>query len=124
MQIVSKISLAFVEWQNARGTTSEITAKNNYWRLRKLVKKKIDERQTEYWDAVCEGIEKPIKLNDLATTFAAIRRLRGLTVYNDEESISTIFLMYPSNLDQDLMNNIEEKRQNIFPTIQEIKTAF
>lgn len=77
LKIVDKKSLVFVEWQNARGTPTELARKNKYRRLRKLVKTKIDERQIEYWDEVCEQIEKAVKLNDPATAFGIIRRLRG-----------------------------------------------
>ncbi|CAF4748714.1 unnamed protein product, partial [Rotaria socialis] len=36
-----------------------------------------EQRQVEYWDEVCEDIEKSIKNKDPATAFSIIRRLRG-----------------------------------------------
>ena len=35
------------------------------------------QRQVEYWDEVCESIEKSMKNNDPTTAFSNIRRLKG-----------------------------------------------
>ncbi|CAM4769447.1 unnamed protein product [Rotaria magnacalcarata] len=69
--------MAFVEWQNHRGTNLEVNYRNKYKRLRKLAKAKIEHRQEEYWDETCEDIEKFIKINDPANAFSIIRRLKG-----------------------------------------------
>ena len=37
----------------------------------------IEQRQVDYWDEVCEGIEKFLKNNDLTTASSIIRRLKG-----------------------------------------------
>ena len=152
LQIVDKKSLAFVEWQNARGTSTETACKTKYRRLRKLVKIKTDERQTEYWDEVCEEIEKAIKLNDPATAFGIVWRLRGgskrvenmpikdkngVLLLNSADRLKRWkeyfddLLNVPSTVDQPLIDNIEEqqltlreeRRQNAVPTIQEVKAA-
>ncbi|CAF1538999.1 unnamed protein product [Rotaria magnacalcarata] len=77
LKIIDKKSMAFVEWQNYRDTNLEAEYRNKYKRLRKLAKTKIEHRQEEYWDEVCEGIEKSIKSNHPATAFSIIRRLKG-----------------------------------------------
>ncbi|CAF5015969.1 unnamed protein product, partial [Rotaria socialis] len=48
-----------------------------YKRLRKLAKTKIEKRQEEYWDEICEEIESSVKLNDPANAFYIIRQLSG-----------------------------------------------
>ena len=45
--------------------------------LRKLVKTKVDQCQTECWDKLSKEIELAIKQHDPATAYAMIRRLRG-----------------------------------------------
>ena len=47
IQIIDQKSLAFVDWQNHRGTKLETKYRNKYNRLRKLVKIKSDARQKE-----------------------------------------------------------------------------
>ncbi|CAF4836694.1 unnamed protein product, partial [Rotaria sp. Silwood2] len=69
--------MAFVEWLNHRGTNLEAEYRNKYKRLRTLAKTKIEHRQEEYWDEVCEDIEKSIKNNDPASAFSIIRKLKG-----------------------------------------------
>ncbi|CAF1529412.1 unnamed protein product, partial [Didymodactylos carnosus] len=152
LQLVDKKALAFVDWQNSRGTPAETTYKNKYRRLRKVVKTKTDQRQTEYWDEVCEEIEGTIKLNDPATAFAIIRRLRGgnkrvenmpikdkngALLVNSTDRLQRWreyfdeLLNVPSAVDQVLIDSIpesqltrsEEKRQSAVPTIQEVETA-
>ena len=36
-----------------------------------------EQRQVDYWDKVCEGIEKPMKNNDPTIAFSIIIRLKG-----------------------------------------------
>jgi hypothetical protein len=38
-----------------------------------------EHRQEEYWDDVCEDIERSITNNDPETAFSIIRRLRGVS---------------------------------------------
>ncbi|CAF2121924.1 unnamed protein product [Rotaria magnacalcarata] len=77
LDIVNKKGKAFLNWQNNRGTRLEQKHRGKYRMLRKLVKIKVDARQTEYWDEVTGEIEKAIKQHDPATAYAMIRRLRG-----------------------------------------------
>ncbi|CAM4844407.1 unnamed protein product [Rotaria magnacalcarata] len=77
LEILEKKATAFVNWQNHRGTKLEIEYANKYKRLRKLAKTKIEKRQEEYWDEICEEIESSVKLNDPANAFNIIRRLSG-----------------------------------------------
>ncbi|CAM4846531.1 unnamed protein product, partial [Rotaria magnacalcarata] len=50
LDIVNKKAKAFLDWQNNRGTRTEQKHRDKYRMLRKLVKTKVDARQTEYWD--------------------------------------------------------------------------
>ena len=77
MQAIDQKSIAFIEWQNNRGSKSETKFRNKYKRLRKIVKIMTEHRQEEYWDEVCENIERSMKTNDPMTAFSIIRRLRG-----------------------------------------------
>ena len=44
--------------------TINIEYQKKYKRLRKTAKTMTEQRQVEYWDEVCEDIEKSIKNND------------------------------------------------------------
>ncbi|CAF1454133.1 unnamed protein product [Rotaria sp. Silwood1] len=77
LKVLDQKSKAFIEWQNNRGSKLESKYHKNYKRLRKIAKIVTEHRQIEYWDEVCEDIEKSIKNNDLVTAFSIIRRLRG-----------------------------------------------
>jgi hypothetical protein len=77
LKVIDQKSIAFVEWQNNRGSKWESKFHKNYKRLRKIVKIMTEQRQEEYWDEVCENIEKSIKNNDPMTAFSIIRHLRG-----------------------------------------------
>ena len=77
LKVIDQKSVAFVEWQNNRGSKLESKFHKNYKRLRKIAKIMTEHRQEEYWDEVCENIEKSIKNNDPITAFSIIRRLRG-----------------------------------------------
>ncbi|CAF1083759.1 unnamed protein product [Rotaria sp. Silwood1] len=152
LQIVDQKSLPLLNWQNHRGTNLEIETRNKYRRLRKLAKKKIDARQIEYWDEICEEIENSIKLNDPAAAFSIIRRLRGGSkriesmpikdkscklLLNSSDRLQRWrehfdeLLNAPSTVDQKLIDEIqidtlskeEEKRQNTVPSIGEIRRA-
>ncbi|CAF3323508.1 unnamed protein product [Rotaria sp. Silwood2] len=152
LKIIDQKSLAFVNWQNHRGTKSETIYRNKYKRLRKLVKTKIDARQVEYWDEICEEIEKSVKLNDPATAFSIIRRLRGGSkgvenipirdrngklLVNSEDRLERWceffeeLLNVPQAVNPDLINEIpilplskeEENRQNAEPSVEEIRKA-
>ncbi|CAF1015583.1 unnamed protein product [Didymodactylos carnosus] len=126
-------SLAFGNWQNHRGTPSEIDYRNRYRRLRKLVKNKIDVRQEEYWGEVCEEIEKSIKIHDPATAFSIIRRLRrgSKRVENMPIKDKNGNLLVSSTVDPDLIDAIqiddipqaEEERQNAQPSVEEVRRA-
>ncbi len=152
LQIVDQKSLAFIKWQNHRGTKLEMKHRNKYKRLRKLVKMKIDARQAEYWDEICEEIEKSIKSNDPAAAFSMIRRLRGgnkrvdnmpirdkngkLLVTSSDRLVRwreffDELLNVPQLVNPDLINEIpipslskvEENRQNAELSIEEIRKA-
>ncbi|CAF1203414.1 unnamed protein product [Adineta steineri] len=151
LQIVDQKSLAFLNWQNHRGTKLEAKTRSKYKQLRKLAKKKIDARQIEYWDEICEEVENSIKLNDPANAFSIIRRLRGgskrvenmpikdrngnlLLNSSDRlerwrEYFHELFNV-PSIVDQKIIDEIqigtlseEEKRQNAAPSIEEVRKA-
>jgi hypothetical protein len=77
LKVLDQKSIAFVEWQNNRGSKLESKYHKNYKRLRKIAKIMTEHRQEEYWDEVCENIERFIRYNDPATAFSIIRRLRG-----------------------------------------------
>ena len=77
LEVIEKISLSYLTWQNHRGTPSENNARRKYVALRKLVKNMVDRRQIEYWDEISLEIETAIQQHDPATAFATIRRLRG-----------------------------------------------
>lgn len=152
LKILDEKSIAFVNWQNHIGSQSEYKLRQKYKNLRKIAKKVTQKRQTEYWDEVCEEIEKSVKANDTATAFSIIRRLKGgskrfenmpiqdkdgrlLTNSNDslkrwceffQEQLNVI-----SSIDQDLIDEIyvptltktEEHRQSTPPSINEIRKA-
>ncbi|CAF0787582.1 unnamed protein product [Rotaria sp. Silwood1] len=152
LEIVEKKATAFVNWQNHRGTKLEIEYANKYKRLRKLAKTKIDKRQTEYWDEICEEIESSIKLNDPANAFNIIRRLsgkmkrvenmaikdkHGKLILNSTDQLERWreffdeLLNVSSSVDLQLIDQIkiqsiekkEEERQNAQPTIPEVRKA-
>ncbi|CAF2913171.1 unnamed protein product [Rotaria sp. Silwood2] len=111
-----------------------------------------EQRQVEYWDEVCEDIEKSMKNNDPTTAFSIIRRLKGgskrlenMPVHDNsgkllvnskdtlkrwgeffQETLNVVSL-----IDQDLLDQIhiptlaasEEHRQNAQPSMQEIRKA-
>ncbi|CAF4610077.1 unnamed protein product [Rotaria socialis] len=64
LKIVDEKAQAFIEWQNNRGSKLEPKYQKKYERLRKIAKTMTEQRQVEYWDEVCEDIEKSIKNND------------------------------------------------------------
>ncbi|CAF3620000.1 unnamed protein product [Rotaria socialis] len=64
LKIVDEKAQAFIEWQNNRGSKLEPKYQKKYERLRKTAKTMTEQRQVEYWDEVCEDIEKSIKNND------------------------------------------------------------
>jgi exonuclease III len=72
LKVIDQKSIAFVEWQNNRGSKWESKIHKNYKRLRKIVKIMTEQRQEEYWDEVCENIEKSIKNNDPVVTISFI----------------------------------------------------
>ncbi|CAF1316375.1 unnamed protein product [Adineta steineri] len=80
--------------------------------LQIVAKKKIDARQIEYWDEICEEIESSIKLIDPATAFSIIRRLRGGI---DQKLIDEIQI--------GTLSEEEEKKQNAVPSIEEVRRA-
>ncbi|CAF4531784.1 unnamed protein product, partial [Rotaria sp. Silwood2] len=143
---------AYVEWQNNRGSNLESKFHKNYKRLRKTVKIMTEHRQEEYWDEVCENIEKSIKNNDPMTAFSIIRRLRGGSkrdenmpvqdksgklLVNSKDTLKRwreFFyetLNVDSSIDQNLIDLIEtstlsiteERRQNAPLSIEEVKKA-
>ena len=73
LDIVDKKSHAFLEWQNHRGTRNEKKYRTKYCVLRKLAKKKVEERQVEYWDELSLEIEQAIKQHDPATAYRMIK---------------------------------------------------
>ncbi|CAM4859591.1 unnamed protein product [Rotaria socialis] len=77
LDIVNKKSHAFLQWQNHRGTCQEHNYRKQYCTLRKQAKKKVEERQIEYWDELSLEIEQAIKQHDPATAYRMIRRLKG-----------------------------------------------
>ena len=77
IDITDKKSHAFLEWQNHRGTRNEQKYRTQYCFLRKLAKKKVKERQVEYWDELSLEIEQAIKQHDPSTAYRMIRRLKG-----------------------------------------------
>ena len=108
--------------------------------------------QVEYWDEVCESIEKSMKNNDPTTAFSIIRRLKGgskrvdnMPVYDKSSKLlvnsrdilkrwGKYFqetLNVVSSIDQELLDRIhiptlaagEEHRQNAQPSKQEIRVA-
>ena len=75
LKVIDQKAIAYVQWHNSRSSILEFNFYKNYKRLRKIVKKMTEHRQEEYWDEVCENIEKSIKNNDPVTAFSIIRRL-------------------------------------------------
>ena len=111
-----------------------------------------ERRQEEYWDEVCENIEKSIKTNDPATAFSIIRRFRGgrkrdvnipvqdksgRLLVNSKDTIKRWrdyfyeTLNVCSSIDQNLLDQIEvsilspteERRQNAHISIDEVRKA-
>ena len=152
LEIVDQKSLAFINWQNHRGTKLETKYRNKYRRIRKLVKNKIDVRQKEYWDEICEEIETSIKIHDPATAFSIIRRLRGgskrvenmpIKDRNGKLLVNSVdrlerwreyfkeLFNVPTAVDPDRIDEIqiddipkkEEERQNAQPSVEEIRKA-
>ncbi|CAF2129927.1 unnamed protein product [Rotaria magnacalcarata] len=152
LKIIDKKAMAFVEWQNHRGTNLEANYRNKYKRLRKLAKTKIEHRQEEYWDEICEDIEKFIKINDPANAFSIIRRLKrgnkrvenmpikdknGKLLVNSTDRLERwreyfceLFNIH-STVDPDVINEIQIttpsrsdlERQNAQPSIEEVERA-
>ena len=77
LKVIDEKAKAFIEWQNNRGSILESKYHDNYKRLRKIAKKMSVHCQEEYWDEVCEDIEKSIRTNDPGTAFSIIKRLKG-----------------------------------------------
>jgi hypothetical protein len=77
LKVIDEKAEAFIQWQNNRGTRLEAKYHKNYKRLNKTVKSMTERRHIEYWDEVCEDIEKSIRNNDPVTAFSIIRRLKG-----------------------------------------------
>jgi hypothetical protein len=152
LKVLDQKSIAFVEWQNNRGSKSESKYKKNYKRLRKIAKIMTEHRQEEYWDEVCEDIERFIRNNDPARAFSIIRRLRGGSkrdenmpvqdksgklLVNSRDTLKRwreFFyetLNVCSSIDQDLIDQIEiptlssteERRQNAQISIEEVRKA-
>lgn len=111
-----------------------------------------EQRQVEYWDEVCEDIEKSMKNNDPTTAFAIIRRLKGGSkrvenmpvqdksgklLVNSRDTMkrwSEFFqesLNVCSSIAQDLIDQIQipnltasdENKQNAQPSIDEVRKA-
>ncbi|CAF2169496.1 unnamed protein product [Rotaria magnacalcarata] len=152
LKIIDKKAMAFVEWENHRGTNLEANYRNKYKRLRKLAKTKIEHRQEEYWDEICEDIEKFIKINDPANAFSIIRRLKrgnkrvenmpikdknGKLLVNSTDQLERwreyfceLFNIH-STVDPDVINEIQIttpsrsdlERQNAQPSIEEVERA-
>ncbi|CAF0801605.1 unnamed protein product [Didymodactylos carnosus] len=85
--MVKKKSEAYLHWQNRLGKHNEQKYRSKYRALAKLVKRKIEARQFEYWDEISCEIENAIKQHDPATAYAMIRRLRGRNKNMDKTSI-------------------------------------
>ncbi|CAF2223088.1 unnamed protein product [Rotaria magnacalcarata] len=126
LEMVEKKVTAFVNWQNHGGTKLEIEYANKYKRLRKLAKTKIEKRQEEYWDEICEEIESSVKLNDPTNAFNIIRRLseRWREFFDDLLNVSTaVDLQLIDQIKIKIIEKNEEERQNIQPTISEVRKA-
>ncbi|CAF1408276.1 unnamed protein product [Didymodactylos carnosus] len=87
LDMVKKKSEAYLHWQNRLGKHNEQKYRSKYRALAKLVKRKIEARQFEYWDEISCEIENAIKQHDPATAYAMIRRLRGRNKNMDNTSI-------------------------------------
>ncbi len=77
LKVLDQKSIAFVGRQNNHGPKLESKYHKNYKRLRKIAKRMAEHPEEEYWDEVCEDIERSIRKNEPATAFFIIRRLRG-----------------------------------------------
>ncbi|CAF1576772.1 unnamed protein product [Rotaria sp. Silwood1] len=77
IEAVEKKANAFIQWQNHRGSRAEQRYLQKYRLLRTLVKKKIQDRQVQYWDERSQDIETAMKKNDPATAYRLIRQLKG-----------------------------------------------
>lgn len=109
-----------------------------------------EHRQEEYWDEVCEDIERSIRINDPATAFSIIRRLKGghkraesvpvqdktgklLINTNDTlkrwrefffESLNVCSMVDRKLIDQiqiPTLSTAEQYRQNMTPSIEEVR---
>ncbi|CAM4967100.1 unnamed protein product [Rotaria socialis] len=112
----------------------------------------IEYRPEEYWDEVCEGIEKSIKSNDLATAFSSMRRLKrgskrvenmpivdknGKLLVNSTDQLerwrkyfceslnvhSTVDPYVINKVQITIPSKLELERQNTQPSFEEVKRA-
>ena len=150
LKVIDQKAIAYVQWYNSRASTLEVNFYKNYKRLRKIVKKNDGTpRQEEYWDEVCENIEKSIKNNDPVTAFSISRHLRegskrdenmpvqdksGKLLINSRDTLKRcrqFFHDVNSSIDQSLidlieiltLSIIEERRQNAPISIHEVRKA-
>ncbi|CAF1490558.1 unnamed protein product [Rotaria magnacalcarata] len=152
LKIVDKKSQAVVEWQINCVSKLELKYHEEYKRLRKTAKAMTEQRQVEYWDEMCEDIEKSIKNYDPATAFSIIKRLRGGSkrvenipvqdkngklLVNSRDTLKRwgeFFcetLNVCASIDQNLLDQIqiptlsttEEHRQNAEPSTEEVRKA-
>ena len=150
LDVVDKKVVAFLEWQNHKGTTLEQRYHQKYRMLRTLAKKKIDAGQLEYWDERSADIERAIKQNDTATVYRIIRCLRGSRANVENQPIQEAggclildaqerldrwkeyfskLLNVPSSIDPSVVHQIpaatitsaEELRQDMPPTLNEVE---
>ena len=142
-----------MKWQSNRGSKTESKYHKNYKRLRKIAKIMTEHRQEEYWDEICENIEKSMKNNDPATAYSIIRHLKGGSkrqwkmfqykikvvnyLVNSRDTLKRwreFFyesLNVRSSIDRNLidqiqvpiLSRIEEHRQNAQPSIEEVRKA-
>ena len=118
--------------------------------MRKIAKTIIEQRQVEYWDEVCEGIEKFMKNNDPTTAVSIVRRAKdrskrvenmpiydqsGKLLVNSKDTLKRrgeffqAILNVVSSIKQDLLNQIhipilaasEEHRQTTQASMEEIR---
>ncbi|CAF2532798.1 unnamed protein product [Rotaria sp. Silwood2] len=125
LDIVSEKSQAFLSWQNHRGTRNEKMYRTQYRTLRKLAKKKVRERQVEYWDALNLEIEQAIKQHDPVTAYRMIRRLkRGkakieeMPIYDKQVDLATI-----QQIPIRQLSSNEQSRQDKPSSLKEVEEA-
>ena len=152
LKVIDEKAKAFIEWQNHRDSKLESKYHDNYKRLRNIAKKMSAHRQEEYWDEVCEDIEKSIRTNDLGTAISSIKRLKGGSkrdenmpvqdksgklLVNSRDTLERwrkFFyetLNVCSSVDQNLfdeieiatLSTIEERRQNAPISVEEVRKA-